>query len=1009
VSQVLPELVSRLRASRLIAPAQLDKTLAQAKEPVDERKFVESLVKQGLLTKWQASQVLAGHAQGSFLGKYKLLDPLGAGGMGQVFRAMDTDEGWHVAVKVLPKKFATPDAVRRFEREGQTSLRVQHPNIVRTMEIGQQGSTYFLVMEMVIGTDLAKIIRQSGKLSVGQTARVGYDVALGLEHARQLGVVHRDVKPSNILIAADGTAKLTDLGLAKFFGGSDEAASLTNTGAVLGTVDYISPEQAEDAKRADTRSDVYSLGCTLYHCLTGRAPFADGTTFQRLLAHREEDAEPISTWNPDVPRELDELIVKKMMAKARGLRLQTPAEVAAALEPWARSAAGTRPLAPIPAASLAASDAESDSGSPSTQTEDAAADSAKKYITAVCPVCGTRMAATHDQAGTKIECPDCNTKVPVPWPSQRAAAPQPQPEQLSSYDIVPAPTRTHMPVGEFVAATNSTAAPDAARSFIPDREITGEPAASAPLVDWSPRRVRKFLTICGVVVALGGCLAGPLSVYLNLRPLRVLDGSVDGSQTNGAATDPVATHPLPSPDGSPDRLPEVPRVSADSSLLGEPFVDRSFGISLRAPKQLRLAQTPNGWAALFVADETQTEMLVAATRGTESLAEFETATITKLAAIQRDPPSPLTKFDPVTVKSVAGGDLRFDLFAASGLRTIPASGPVRVVWLVSEPHTRQRHGPLRHSDRATKDGRIRANCTEGTLQTVLDDATATPDSAGIITAASDGQHVVRAVCTDAAGNEERSELAFQLDTQLPQVFVRLRTDSGSSNSDRLTNDGTVVFGGDMEQLDILVDGTRRTRDADGMVRVSGDGSHRVAVATTDLAGNTGTAVLDFVLDTLRPKSSAALVKDSGANANDRLTNDRRVAVVGEGSTIVKLDGVPMTVDANGQISISTDGSHTITQGSLTTNSVKVTAKGYYTVRRQVVEYTYQVSVSSVTVQGNTARLALGSTVPTYEIQSVEYSDSSGGTGGSGPGGGLPTPPPPPAPGRPGRPGHRPRR
>jgi serine/threonine protein kinase len=445
--------------------------------------------------------------------------------MGQVFRAMDTDEGWHVAVKVLPKKFATPDAVRRFEREGQTSLRVQHPNIVRTMEIGLQGSTYFLVMEMVIGTDLAKIIRQSGKLSVGQTARVGYDVALGLEHARQLGVVHRDVKPSNILIAADGTAKLTDLGLAKFFGGSDEAASLTNTGAVLGTVDYISPEQAEDAKRADTRSDVYSLGCTLYHCLTGRAPFADGTTFQRLLAHREEDAEPISTWNPDVPRELDELIVKKMMAKARGLRLQTPAEVAAALEPWARSAAGTRPLAPIPAA--AASDAESDSGSPSTQTDDAAADSAKKYITAVCPVCGTRMAATHDQAGTKIECPDCNTKVPVPWPSARVDAPQPVPEPLSSYDIAPAMTRPPVPAGEFVAAASGGAATDAAQSFIPDREVPRAPAPSAPLVDLSPRKVRKILGAAIIILLLTVLLAGATAVIFGFR--RVLPSTPNPS------------------------------------------------------------------------------------------------------------------------------------------------------------------------------------------------------------------------------------------------------------------------------------------------------------------------------------------------------------------------------------------------------------------------------------------------------------------------------------------------
>lgn len=340
MAQLREEIVSRAVACKLLNEQQIAKCKAGLPADASVEALVAALVKAQALTRWQVKQLQAGKTGTFFISHYKLLDPLGAGGMGQVFRAADLNvPRRQVAVKILPRQTATPAAVSRFRREGAAALQLQHDHIVRCFELGQHGDIPFLVMELVDGATLKDYIARQGQLSVEETARIGYEVSLALEHARQQQIVHRDIKPSNILLTRDSRVRLADLGLAKFFGAQGEAQSVaTQTGMLLGTLDYLAPEQAEDAKRADTRSDIYSLGCTLYHCLTGQPPFATGTEVQKIMAHREQLPVPIAERNKSVENLFADIIEKRMLAKRPEDRYQTPAELAAALEPWLDSA-----------------------------------------------------------------------------------------------------------------------------------------------------------------------------------------------------------------------------------------------------------------------------------------------------------------------------------------------------------------------------------------------------------------------------------------------------------------------------------------------------------------------------------------------------------------------------------------------------------------------------------------------------------------------------------------------
>jgi serine/threonine protein kinase len=265
------------------------------------------------------------------VGRYRILKRIGSGGMGTVFLAEDPQLHRTVALKVLVKSANTPaNLIRRFDAEAKTAAMLRHPNIVTVFDSGDADGYLFLALEYIDGPDLEKVIRKKGRVPVERSIEVVRQIARALDHAHGLGIVHRDIKPSNILLRRDGTATLTDLGLARAI---DETAAsgITRAGFTVGTVDYMAPEQARSSKSADVRSDLYSLGCTWFHMLTGRVPFNEGDLTNKLRAHAQ-------TPPPD-PREADERIpsgvvavLQRMMAKKPDERYQTPAELLADLD-----------------------------------------------------------------------------------------------------------------------------------------------------------------------------------------------------------------------------------------------------------------------------------------------------------------------------------------------------------------------------------------------------------------------------------------------------------------------------------------------------------------------------------------------------------------------------------------------------------------------------------------------------------------------------------------------------
>jgi WD40 repeat protein len=266
--------------------------------------------------------------------RYQVEKLLGVGGMGAVYRAYHRVMGRPVALKVINQILTTkPAMVERFAREGKAAARLSHPNIVTAFDAEQAGPTHFLVMEYVEGTDLGRLVAEQGPLAVDRACDYVRQAALGLQHAFENGMVHRDVKPHNLMLTPGGQVKILDFGLARFASEAASEAGVTASGTVLGTVDYIAPEQADNAHQADIRADIYSLGCTLYHLLAGRPPFPTGTPIQKVMAHIEKEPPPLTEHRNDLPEELM-LVLERMMAKDPARRYQTPAAVAEALRPF---------------------------------------------------------------------------------------------------------------------------------------------------------------------------------------------------------------------------------------------------------------------------------------------------------------------------------------------------------------------------------------------------------------------------------------------------------------------------------------------------------------------------------------------------------------------------------------------------------------------------------------------------------------------------------------------------
>lgn len=303
----------------------------------DSQTVAAHLTEAGLLTRWQSKQLLEGRHSGFFLGKYKLLDHLGTGGMSCVFLAEHAVMRRRVAIKVLPKGRVNDSSyLARFHREARAVAALDHPNIVRAFDVDHEGDTHYLVMEYIDGADLKGLVERDGALAYRTAADYIRQAAEGLAHAHLAGLIHRDMKPANLLVDRKGVVKVLDMGLARF--SSDEIdTSLTHDHdeRMLGTVDYLAPEQALDSHLVDARADIYGLGCTLYFSLCGHPPFPEGSVAQRVLAHQAKEPAEINKRRPDAPADLV-AICKRMMAKSPAVRYQTAQETARALAEWIR-------------------------------------------------------------------------------------------------------------------------------------------------------------------------------------------------------------------------------------------------------------------------------------------------------------------------------------------------------------------------------------------------------------------------------------------------------------------------------------------------------------------------------------------------------------------------------------------------------------------------------------------------------------------------------------------------
>jgi serine/threonine protein kinase len=347
-------LVDQLRQSGLLPAPFLEKLAASLRaQPRTADQLAQELVSQNALTTYQAKQLLRGRVLDLVLGPYVILEPVGRGQMGQVFRARHRQRGEIVAVKVIRQDLrADLKILQRFRREVRAISQLSHPNLIRARDVEEVGTAHFYAMEYVAGVDVAELIEQVGKVPIGPACDYVRQAALGLQHAHEHRMIHRDIKPANLLIAPPparppstgplpsaarpghwGTVKLLDLGLALLkqpAGDGPGMGDLTAPGFTLGTADYMAPEQVSRPHEVDIRADLYGLGCTFYHMLAGQPPFPEGELIVKLSKHRAEEPQRLEELRPEVPPGLAG-VLRKMMAKQPEARYQKPADVAQVL------------------------------------------------------------------------------------------------------------------------------------------------------------------------------------------------------------------------------------------------------------------------------------------------------------------------------------------------------------------------------------------------------------------------------------------------------------------------------------------------------------------------------------------------------------------------------------------------------------------------------------------------------------------------------------------------------
>ncbi|WP_417731600.1 serine/threonine protein kinase [Rosistilla oblonga] len=330
--------------SELITPAQLAEAVAALRaggQKVDDKLLAAALVRDGLLTGYQAEQLKAGRTKLN-LGPYIITDFIGQGGMGQVFKGVHKVMGRECAVKVLPLQKVTDETRNNFLHEIRMQAGLDCQYLVRAFDAGKDGQIHYLVTEYVPGTDLRRHIKKNGALPVSEAALYIHQAALGLDYAHQQGLVHRDVKPGNILVTPRGRAKVSDVGLAAW---STAMSSDPRAGKIVGTADYLSPEQILTPDNIGPASDIYGLGCTLYYCICGKVPYPGGNTASKCRRHCEDLPMHPRKFAEDIPEEFVDIIAD-MMEKDPNDRIASAAEVAARLEPWLEDvqALGDRPI-----------------------------------------------------------------------------------------------------------------------------------------------------------------------------------------------------------------------------------------------------------------------------------------------------------------------------------------------------------------------------------------------------------------------------------------------------------------------------------------------------------------------------------------------------------------------------------------------------------------------------------------------------------------------------------------